>query len=172
MNNAFFFKKTSLIKKKKKIFAFMWAQKNLFFLKNIKNHNKIWIDSTTEKFIFNSINVKNIKENLINTFFYSGWFLLFNKLKFNGKGYKIKKNQKKTVQLLFNFSHKTYLYLKKTILKKIGKNKLILLSTKNKIIQNCASKCLTLRSSNIYTKRGLRLARCLIKKKNGKKTNN
>lgn len=172
MNNIHISKKITIIKKKKKIFIFTWNQKNFFFLKKIKNQKKIWIDNTSKKILIRNLNKQYAAETILNIFFYTAWFLLFNKLKFNGKGYKIKKNQKKTIQFLFNFSHKTYLYLKKIIFKKIGKNKFILFSTKKKTIKNYTSRCIALRSNNIYTKRGLRTACCIIKKKNGKKTNN
>lgn len=163
-------KQVSIITKKKKIFLYWWTTKNFIIINKTKTQQNFWIDTETSEINFENKN-KTIMQK-INDIIYKQWLLLFTKLKFNGKGYKIKKTKKKTVLLLFNFSHKSYIYLKKIILKKIGKNKMLLLSNNNVLTQKYTNMCLKLRNNNIYTKRGLRNARSIIRKKNGKKTNN
>ena len=92
----------------------------------------------------------------------------FCKLKFAGKGYKIKKNNISNIMLLFNRSHITNLFWKNIFLKKIKKYKVYLYCTEFSI-QKLVQKILTIRYINIFTKKGLRKSRQIILKKKNKK---
>lgn len=89
------------------------------------------------------------------------------KIKFTGKGYKIKKNSKNSLMLLFNRSHITTIWWKNTFVKKLKKYKLFIKYTpiNRKIVETI----LNIRSINIFTKKGLRKARQILYKKKGKK---
>lgn len=91
----------------------------------------------------------------------------FIKIKFSGKGYKIKKNNKNNLMLLFNRAHITHLWWKNIILKKLKKYKLYLRYTQNnKIVIKTITK---IRSINVFTKKGLRQSKQILFKKKGKK---
>jgi hypothetical protein len=132
------------------------------FTKNIK------IELKTNKFLeFNSNNrdtksLKNIKYFLNQFYFYK-----FTKIKFTGKGYKIKKNSSKSLILLFNRAHTTTLWWKNLSIKKIKKYKMYL--KYNHLQKNIVNTILNVRYINIFTKKGLRESRQIILKKKGKK---
>lgn len=89
------------------------------------------------------------------------------KIKFSGKGYKIKKNYSNNLNLLFNRAHITSLWWKNIILKKIKKYKIYIKYTPKNI--NFYKILLHIRNINIFTKRGLRESKQIILKKKGKK---
>ena len=91
----------------------------------------------------------------------------FSKVKFTGKGYKIKKNSKKSVILLFNRAHITIFWWNNFILKKLKKYKMYIRHTN----RNCQAikALLGVRNINIFTKKGLRSSRQILYKKKGKK---
>lgn len=91
----------------------------------------------------------------------------FAKIKFTGKGYKIKKNNPQSVVLLFNRAHTTVIWWRSLFLKKLKKYKIYIKYTnKNKNIVNTL---VNIRSVNIFTKKGLRRSRQILLKKKGKK---
>jgi hypothetical protein len=91
----------------------------------------------------------------------------FSKIKFTGKGYKIKKNTKSSLVLLFNRAHTTVIWWRGLFLKKLKKYKMYLRYTnKNKNIINTI---INVRPINIFTKKGLRGTRQILLKKKGKK---
>ena len=103
----------------------------------------------------------------MNKFIKQFYLCNFTKIKFSGKGYKIKKNSKQSLILLFNRSHTTILWWKNTFIKKIKKYKLYIKynNTNKTIIQTL----LCIRPINIFTKKGLRTSRQILFKKKGKK---
>lgn len=91
----------------------------------------------------------------------------YKKIKFTGKGYKIKKNTNKSIILLFNRAHITTIWWRNVNILKLKKYKMYVKYTKyNKEI---VDKILGVRIVNIFTKKGLRLARQILYKKKGKK---
>lgn len=92
----------------------------------------------------------------------------FKKIKFRGKGYYIYKNLRNTIAPQFGYSHRIYIYSYFNHVKFIGKTKIILFGlTKNDLIKAG----LTLKSKrpiNIFTGRGVRFARQIVYKKQGK----
>jgi len=91
----------------------------------------------------------------------------FSKIKFAGKGYKIKKNSNKSIILLFNRAHVTILWWNNIILNKLKKYKFYV--NYNNIDQDLILNILKIRPINIFTKKGLRKSRQILLKKRGKK---
>jgi len=103
----------------------------------------------------------------INFFTKQFYICEFAKIKFTGKGYKVKKNSNKSIILLFNRAHITVLWWSGFFVKKLRKYKLYLkyTNTNKKIINTI----LNVRYINIFTKKGLRQSRQTLMKKKGKK---
>jgi ribosomal protein L6P/L9E len=89
------------------------------------------------------------------------------KIKFAGKGYKIKKNTQNSLVFLFNRAHITNIWWRNTITKKLKKYKIYMQGTAN--VLKLALKIISIRPINIFTKRGLRISRQIVLKKKGKK---
>lgn len=89
------------------------------------------------------------------------------KIKFIGKGYKIKKKKKKTLFFFFNRSHSCILWWRNIHYKKLKKYKTYLRSTIP--IGHIVNRILNIRLINVFTRRGLRLTRNILYKKKGKK---
>lgn len=114
------------------------------------------------------INNENPKiVNKINLFLRQFYLCNFTKVKFTGKGYKIKKNTNQSLVMLFNKSHTTTLWWNNIFIKKLKKYKIyIKYNNKN---SNVVQTTIGIRPINIFTKKGLRVARQILKKKKGKK---
>lgn len=130
---------------------FYWNQ--IILVNYIKKHTNIKKINEKKNYFLKSCNIYNFK------------------LEFNGKGFKINK-QLNTLTLSFNRAHFVYLVFIKILIKKLKKNKLIIISQTNKNIKNFIKKALLSRIYNTYTKRGIRLSRMLIKKRRGKIVSN
>jgi hypothetical protein len=91
----------------------------------------------------------------------------FVKIKFSGKGYKIKKNNKKHILLMFNRAHITHLWWRNIFLKKLKKYKIYIKYTQ--VSFKLLKTILSVRNINIFTKKGLRQSKQLLYKKKGKK---
>lgn len=146
----------------KKINFFSNTESNL--LRFDKNTNTLIIEK-------NYLYEKNNKiSNFIENFLKSWDFYFFSKIKFKGKGFRIrflKKN--KLVKFFFGRSHKTFIKFKKIIMKKINKYKFILKSINKKKILNNSYKVVSIKPLNLYTIRGLRNSRQIVCKRKGKK---
>jgi hypothetical protein len=158
-----------IIIKKKKIYLYIY-NKYYFFLIKI-NINQIIAIKIKKLYLIKFINIKNNNYLFFikNVIFHLN-FLYFKKIKFSGKGFRIKKNKKKkNFKLQFNKSHLTILFLKKIILKKIKKSKFLFSFLNKKYLNYISKKIIKINKINIYTKRGLRYSRQLLKKKMNKK---
>lgn len=158
-----------LIKKKNEKYIYIYNE-NLYFY--IKNNFNLKIKKNTNSIIIKNFKIKkkiNIEKNIIENFIKSWSVFFFQKIKFTGKGYKIKK-KKKSIKFFFGKSHLTNIIFNKTIFKKITKNKIFFLTKKKKYIEFVKSLITKIRRISIYTKRGLRLSRQKIYKKTGKKS--
>lgn len=89
------------------------------------------------------------------------------KIKFSGKGYKIKKTNNKHLVLLFNRAHITHLWWRCIFLKKLKKYKIYIKYTY--LNKNIINTILGIRNINIFTKKGLRKSKQILFKKKGKK---
>jgi hypothetical protein len=93
------------------------------------------------------------------------------KLRFTGKGYKIKKTKlKKSFKLYFGRSHFQYIFSGGLSYKKLSKYRLLLRSNNKKKLNRVMRLTLTARPLNNFTKRGLRCTRQFILKRPGKKS--
>lgn len=104
-------------------------------------------------------------------FTYKTSLFYYRKLKFTGKGYKIKKSKlKKSFKLYFGRSHTQYLFSGGLRFKKLSKYRLFLLSNNKKRLNRIMTLTLKTRPLNRYTKRGLRCTRQFVLKRPGKKS--
>ncbi len=112
-------------------------------------------------------NQKLIELNLINFFIKQFSLCESSKIKFTGKGYKIKKNSKESLILLFNRSHTTTIWWRNLFVRKLKKYKIYI--KYNPINKGVLDTIINIRLINIFTKKGLRKARQILFKKKGKK---
>jgi len=97
--------------------------------------------------------------------------IFFEKIKFNGKGFKITfKRKKKFLNFMFGHSHMKVMFLKNTWIRRLTKYKYILKSKNIHKLKQTARTIAKVRSLNIYTKRGLRRTRQFVFKRRGKKS--
>lgn len=159
--------------KNKKIIIYIY-NKNYFYILKLNN---IFL----KNFLVTKIN-NNLNFITFSNFFFTkkiftlksillAWsFYFFKKIKFSGKGFRIKKNKKKKNFLLeFNKSHITIFLIKKIILKKIKKSKFLNLYINKKYLTKINKQLVTINFINKYTKRGLRNTRQIFKKKTNQK---
>ena len=130
----------------------------------IKLINQITLKIINKNFI-KDVNLFDIKK--LNFFIKQFNFTQFNKIKFTGKGYKIKKNSNKSIVLLFNRAHTTTLWWKNIMVFKLKKYKLYLKYDYKNF--NIINTILNIRYISVFTKKGLRLSRQILLKKKGKK---
>lgn len=156
----------------------LWTFNLSIFTKNFKNYIYIYnsvyfciIRTPTTIKIENNFYLRILENDQllkkINNFLKQFYLCEFSKIKFTGKGYKIKKNSKKSIILLFNRAHITLLWWNGFFLKKLRKYKLYLKYTNvnKKIVETV----LNIRFVNIFTKKGLRQSRQILMRKKGKK---
>lgn len=117
--------------------------------------------------INNKIKNKNYNKDLVKIFLNQFCYIIYIKIKFTGKGYKIKKNTNKSMIFLFNRAHITNIWWKNIFLFKIKKYKIFLKIQNNNI--NIINNILNIRYINIFTKKGLRISKQILLKKKGKK---
>lgn len=107
----------------------------------------------------------------INKFLRTFEFYFFIKIKFKGKGFKIKFNKKiKLIKFWFGRSHITFYKLRKIKLKKITKYKFLLRNFNLPELNRIASRITYVKPVNVYTLRGIRVSRQYISKRKGKKS--
>jgi hypothetical protein len=158
------------ITKTNKIILFSYY-KNYFFGECNTN---LYIDLSAQS-IFSTINktplfFKNLNKFLQSYTFNSTTFY-YKKIRFKGKGYKIKKTKKKkSFKLYFGHSHKNYIFSGGLILKKLSKYRLLLLTNNKKCLNKVTKLITNIKIINRYTKRGLRCTKQFILKRPGKKS--
>lgn len=145
----------------------------LYSITLVNNKKKIRIDLESYSIRINSgvSYTNNLNFKQINKFLKTFEFYFFIKIKFKGKGFKIKFNKKlKIIKFFFGKSHITFFKLKKIKLKKITKYKFILKNLNFNKLKTNASKITKIKPMNVYTLRGIRLSKQIIKKRKGKKS--
>ena len=142
----------TLLKKNSNFFGVFLQNEKIFFFKKNKN---IHPEPKNENFF------KKVQIFLRQLYLYN-----FCKIKFTGKGYKIKK-KKNLFSFLFNRSHRTKIWFFGFFFKKFKKYKIYIQSSQK--LYKSINDTLKIRYVNIFTKRGLRLVRQKIFKKKGKK---
>lgn len=152
---------------KNKISLYVYIYNNTFYCL-LRLNNTVNLKIISNKYVnlkhnlFKEALNKDIKDFLLQFYFYH-----FVKIKFAGKGYKIKKNTKQSMLLLFNRAHTTTIWWRKISIKRLRKYKIYMKCNYNfRVIQE---QILSIRYVNIFTKKGLRMSRQILMKKKGKK---
>lgn len=153
-----------------------------FFLTNGTKTYKLSLDETDKQIFIDKwsntiyidksrINFLNNKLNKFFNFFLNSWNnYFFNKIKFKGKGFRIKFFKKiKLIKFYFGRSHKTFMLLNKIKRKRINKYKFLLIGLNKKNVINNSINITNIKPINIYTLRGLRSSSQIIFKRKGKK---
>ena len=154
---------TSVLKKKNSLYLYSYTN-TYYCLIKISTDTKVkLLNSTTMEVQKNH----KIFDFSINKYLKQFYICNFTKVKFTGKGYKIKKNSNKSIILLFNRAHITILWWNNIFVKKLKKYKIYIKYTNknNRVIEYL----LKTRFINIFTKKGLRASRQILYKKKGKK---
>lgn len=163
-------------------FKIIGLKKNLCNKKSFYVYNNIYfykfsaydyyIDDGLNSVIISTNNLKtNYKHmNFFKKFLKSLDCYFFLKIKFKGKGYKIKYiKRKKKITFFFGRSHITIIKYKGIILKKNLKYKFILKSNDLERLKKNAIMTTGVKPVNIFTNRGIRISRSTIFKRKGKK---
>ena len=157
-----------LIKKNKN---YIYIYNKIFYFTIVTKFN-INVEENTNSIIienFDSRKKKELEKKIIGTFIKTWSIYFFQKIKFTGKGYKIKK-KKKSIKFFFGRSHLTTIFFKKINIRRLTKYKLFFFTKKYETVKFINSLINKIRKINIYTKRGLRFSRQKIYKKTGKKS--
>jgi len=155
---------------------FIYLNNSYLYLFNLNNF--LLINTLKYNFFFNQylniiklqkniINKKILDKNFLNNFLFTWENFFFSKIYFLGKGFKLKKF-KNTTYFNFNYSHINLLVTKKTIIKKIQKNKLLIFSKNLTNLNSLSNLIVSIKKINPYTKRGLRKTKQIIYKKRNK----
>jgi ribosomal protein L6P/L9E len=93
------------------------------------------------------------------------------KVRFTGKGYKIRKSARSRGHR-FNFgrSHRTFVFIGGVLTRKLSKQFLLIMSNDQKSVNTVTHALTRIRTASPFTKRGLRRTRQLMIKRPGKKT--
>lgn len=136
--------------------------------------NRLWVDVSTGTVGWD-INKcvgsggENPSSKRIEAFFFVLNHLWFKKIKFKGKGWKLRSSKKAGVmRLVFGRSHITYILVDGVFLKKLGKYKFALYGKNHQLLCDGSKTIRLVRPINSYTKRGLRQSRELFLKRRGK----
>ena len=92
------------------------------------------------------------------------------KIKFTGKGYKIKKVSTNSILFVFNRAHLVLLYYKNIFFKKIKKRKIHIKYIGFLFYSQIIPTLKNIRYINTYTRRGLRVSKQIVYKRRGKRT--
>lgn len=155
---------------------------SLFLFNNVINVNlplksknsTIQLDNQTNSIVisYKSVIHENTFTNIRNILFsYSNFF--FKKIKFKGKGFRLKlKKQRKIFKFLFGHSHLVLTLIKNIKLYKCGKYKFLFKMSNRSKLNLIIKKIIQIKKNNIYTNRGLRESRQYLFKRKIKKTTN
>lgn len=160
--------------KNKNIFHFFLYNKNKKFSFYTKSdESSFFLDIWSNSIVFDKkvLNDSPIMFNkLIHKFFKSWEIYFFTKIKFKGKGFRIRFFKKiKLVKFFFGKSHKTFIFFKKIRIKRINKYKFILKNINLNSLNLNSSKVVKIRKLNVYTLRGIRKSKQIVFKRKGKK---
>jgi ribosomal protein L6P/L9E len=138
---------------------------------DIKN-NSLHLDSENNILHINNTKTTEVVKwsNILNSLFFTFNHYFFKKIKFKGKGFRLKlKKQKKICKFLFGHSHLMVVYIKNMRIHKCTKYKFNLKSVNKNYLQKVSEMMLNIKPNNVYTNRGIREGRQLILRRKGKK---
>lgn len=146
------------------IYIYLYNQ-NFFLLINFISYN-IYFNRFLNilKIIKKKKNEKLYNKKLLNNFLFTWENFFFSKIYFLGKGFKLKKVNN-NIYFNFNYSHIKLLINQNIIIKKIQKTKLVLFSKNLHKLNTLCKDILNIKKINVYTKRGLRKNKQIIRKK-------
>lgn len=163
----------TILKKKNLIYLYIYNN-NFFFFFKVKNCNRLFVEKSTKCVSLTLNNTSSLNMTLnkyINDLLFSWNNFFFKKIKFIGKGYRIKKFKKKRIiKLKFNRSHINILRSGNNIIKKIRKTKILVANTHREELTKTSQTITNVRPVNLYTKRGLQIKRCVNYRKMSKKS--
>ena len=151
----------SVLLKKDRMYIYVYNKNFYCFFKILKSFN-LRLKNSSYLELDNYFNSNFIN---INNYLKQFYLCQFTKIKFTGKGYKIKKNTKKSIVLLFNRAHITVLWWNNLIIKRLKKYKMYIKYIQGDIIKQI----INIRCINVFTRKGLRESRQVLFKKKGKK---
>ena len=161
-----------ILKKKNGCKQMFYCYNKMFYYKF--SFEKFYFDNnlnTAIAFIDNKNEMDVFEKNVFKKFIKSLDCYFFLKIKFKGKGYKIKYSKKKKfMKFFFGRSHITYIKYRAIILKKNLKYKFVLKSNNFDYLKYVANLTKNVKTVNIFTSRGLRISRSLLFKRKGKKS--
>lgn len=167
--------KTNLTVIKKNSGYMYYIYNEFFFYKIVKTQPLFqFVDQNSRTlilrdFIENPFNTLFLKK--LENFLFSWDNYFYEKIKFTGKGYRITfRKKKKLIIFFFGHSHDTIMVFRSLILKQPHKYKFLIIKNSLYKLKQLVSKITKIKPMNIYTKRGLRNSRQIIKKRKGKKS--
>lgn len=152
----------------------------IFYLASDTYYVRFAMKSSYSNFYFNNWSNVFLFKLLYANYCYSSFFSLFQacaklfyspsfkKLKFKGKGYYLYKGDRNTIAPQFGYSHRLYVYSYFTHLKFLGKTTVLFFGFSMHDLLSASLRLKSLRTINIFTSRGVRFARQLLYKKQGK----
>lgn len=138
---------------------------NNIFINFDQENNAIKISPNNPNIILTKIT------NQFNKLIFSFEDFFFKKIKFKGKGFRLKiKKKHKAIKFMFGHSHLNMAFIKNTKLKKLSKYKFILKSVNSLLLNKLSNLLCKIKPVNLYTNRGIRISRQIIRKRKGKKS--
>lgn len=150
---------------------FMYSPVYFFSLSIPKGLVELKYDINSNVIIVHSLYMSNFNKVFLAKFkecislFYSPQFL---KLKFKGKGYYVYKNKRNTITPQFGYAHRLYLYSYFVSVKFLSKTSIFLFGFIKSDLLKIGHGLKQMRPINIFTGRGVRFAKQIIYKKQGK----
>jgi ribosomal protein L6P/L9E len=167
------FFKIVIIKNNNIITYYMYNNFNYITLFQKNKYNNQYFDVASNSIVVRSLGKKfynSLFKKIMFSFMFSLNSYFFEKIKFTGKGYRIRyRRNKKLIRFFFGRSHITWVKFRNIKLKKPHKYKFIILKNCKLRLFLTAKLIKNIKPINIYTKRGLRSSRQKIYKRIGKK---
>ena len=158
----------------KKTGVALYSHQGQYFLGENTQHGQIHLDLTTQSVLVAKDTAPVLMRRAarhLQRFACASAIFYYKKIRFTGKGYKIRKSKaKRSLKFYFGRSHQTYVFSGGLNFKRLSKYRLLLLANNKKRLNRIARLVLCIRPVNRYTKRGLRCTRHFILKRPGKKS--
>lgn len=152
----------------------LYSHHGHYFLGESNQHGLVHMDLTTQSvLVAKGATVGHLQRasRHLQRFTWASTVFYYKKMRFTGKGYKIRKSRlKRSLKFYFGRSHQTYVFSGGLNFKRLSKYRLLLLANNKKRLNRVVSLVLKVRPVNRYTKRGLRCTRHFILKRPGKKS--
>lgn len=165
---------TIVIKKKNSVLLIFYNNENKLKFPTNSNIGTWYFDNAGNSLMFFNKTIHTHWSKLVNKFNLQMFLfdcIFFEKIKFNGKGFKITfKKKTKLMRFMFGHSHIKLIFLKKMKIRRINKYKYILKSKNKNKLKQTSLLISRVRKLNIFTKRGLRITRQFVFKRKGKKS--